>query len=583
MWSGRRGPDGAQLLAAAPLLRAALAAAGYGYDAVAELLGPLAHAALGRNETTPGLRRTADGSPLATLVRLFLLQASVPRDHAERALPGLVDRLVSAGLLATGGGEAVACLDVRPYAATDAAGDRDLWVVSDLTPGLDGSPTHVGADHVLGVSPASVSLAQLTLRHRVGRALDLGTGCGVQALHLAGHVDRVVATDVNARALALAACTVALNDVAGVDVRDGSFLEPVAGERFDLIATNPPFVISPGTGERLVYRDSGLPGDRAVELIVRAAPDHLTDGGWCQVLANWIVPADGTWDERLATWLDGRCDALVVQREVLDPAEYVELWLTDSGHHGSPDYAARYDTWLSWLDRHGVAGVGFGWLNLRRRPGDAGDGRHELWDWPYAVEQPIAPAVAEWASALDSPGSVADLAAAILRRAEDVVQETVGPPGGEHPERIVLRRQRGFRRARTVDTVEAALVGASDGDLAVGALLAAIAALLDRDPAELTAAVPPGGPGAPRRGVPARLSLAPRQPRPTVTRDPVTRAGAVRPGPAPVPLLAAAGLERDLRRAPAGPVTSQDPSPARVSRAPGVCPHRPSRPGATRA
>ena len=37
----------------------------------------------------------------------------------------------------------------------------------------------------------------------------------------------------------------ALNEVE-VDVRDGSFFEPVAGERFDLIATNPPFVISPG-------------------------------------------------------------------------------------------------------------------------------------------------------------------------------------------------------------------------------------------------------------------------------------------------------------------------------------------------
>ena len=52
-------------------------------------------------------------------------------------------------------------------------------------------------------------------------------------------------------------------------MRDGSFFEPVAGETFDLIATNPPFVISPATGERLVYRDSGLPGDRVVEHIVR--------------------------------------------------------------------------------------------------------------------------------------------------------------------------------------------------------------------------------------------------------------------------------------------------------------------------
>ena len=46
----------------------------------------------------------------------------------------------------------------------------------------------------------------------------------------------------------------------------------------------------------------------------------------------------------------------------------------------------------------------------------------------------------------------------------------------------MLRQQRGFRRARRADTVVAALVGACDGELAVGALLDAVAQLLDRDP-----------------------------------------------------------------------------------------------------
>lgn len=347
---------------AAPL-REALLTADFTYDAVSALLGPQAHEALSRNETTPGVRRTTDGSPLATLARLFLLQTAVPATDAERALPGgLVDRLVNAGALVQSIGEVAARLDVRPYATEEG----DLWVVSDLTPGLNGIATSVTGDYVLGISPASSSLAQLTLRHDVGTSLDLGTGCGVQALHLATHSDRVVATDVNQRALAIARFNAALNDVDDkVDVRDGSFFAPVAGERFDLIATNPPFVISPATGERLVYRDSGLPGDQVVEHIVRTAPDHLTDGGWCQVLANWVIDRDRPWDERLATWLPDDCDALVVQREVLDPASYVELWLKDAGHHpatgGDPAaYVQRYDTWLSWLEEQGVGGIGFG-------------------------------------------------------------------------------------------------------------------------------------------------------------------------------------------------------------------------------
>lgn len=463
-------------------LRAALVDADFTVDAVRDLLGEVADVALLRNETTPALRRTAnEHPPLSTLTRLFLLQTTVTAEAAEAALPDLVDRLVAEGVLDRSVGEVAARLDVRPYATEDS----QLWVVSDLTPGLDGLPQRVGADHVLGISQASTSLAQLTLRDPVARSLDLGTGCGVQALHLATHSDAVVATDVNQRALGIARFNAALNEVAErVEVREGSFFEPVHGERYDLIATNPPFVISPATGERLVYRDSGLPGDQVVEDLVRAAPDHLTERGWCQVLANWVVVRDRSWDERLDGWLSPDCDALVVQRELVDPAAYVELWLKDSGHHpatgGDPaEYHRRYDTWLSWLEEQGVQAVGFGWVNLCA----GGRGRHELWDWPYDVEQPIAPAIRGWADAVAtevSPDSRLTLRV-------DVLQETVGPAGAEDPETIVLRQQRGFRRARTADTVVAALAGACDGELSVGQILDAVAQLLALDPAETRA------------------------------------------------------------------------------------------------
>ncbi len=453
-------------------LRDGLTDIGFTYDAVVELLGPRAHQALARNETTPGLRRTADGSPLATLTRLFLLQGRVPESHVDRALPGLLGDLVGEGLLERGGGQVAALLDLRPY-ATD---DQDLWVVSDLTPGLDGSGSRVGADHVLGISPAATSLAQLTLRDPVARSLDLGTGCGVQALHLAAHSQRVVATDVNERALRITRFNAALNGADAVEVRAGSLFEPVADEVFDLITTNPPFVISPATEERLTYRDSGLPGDTVVERIVREAPVHLAEGGWCQVLANWVIEQDRPWDERLGHWLAADCAALVVQREVLDPAEYVELWLKDAGLHGAADYQRRYDDWLGWLDDQGVEGIGFGWINLRRGPGTT-----ELLDWPYAVEQPIAPAIGQWSVATTTPVSLLDR----LVRREDVAQETSGEPGAEDPATIVLRQQRGFRRARQVDTVEAALVGASDGELTVGKILDAIATLTGSDPGQL--------------------------------------------------------------------------------------------------
>jgi hypothetical protein len=461
-------------------LRAALEQAGYTYEGVAGLLGPVAHAALSRNETTPGLRATRDGSRLATLTRLWLLQATVPLEAAGQALPGLVGPLEDLGIVERSGAEVSALVDVRPYADED----HDWWVLSDLTPGLDGRNLRVGPDHVLGISSASSSLAQLTVREPVARALDLGTGCGVQALHLATHAQEVLATDVNERALWLTRLNAELNGVADrVEAGEGSLYDPVAHEEFDLVVTNPPFVISPATDERLVYRDSGLPGDEVVRRVVSGAPAHLRPGGWAQVLANWVIETDRPWDERLREWVAGSgCDVWVVQREVADPAAYVELWLKDAGLHGTPEYVDRYDAWLGWFEEQRVEGIGFGWLNLHRT--DRTDPVLRFEEWPYDIEQPLGPEIADWGRRVDLERSLDDeaLLAARLVARSDVRQETFGLPGAEDPEQIVLRQQRGLRRARRTDTVEAGLVGACDGDLSVGQILDALATILGSEP-----------------------------------------------------------------------------------------------------
>lgn len=455
-------------------LRDALRAANYTVQAVSELLGAPAYRALMRNETTPGRRATADGSPLSTLTRLFALQLPVTENAARRALP--VPALVAAGLLERNGDEVRALIDVRAYGDEE----HDWWVVCDLTPGLDSQRSEVSPDHVLGISSASTSLAQLTVREPVGSALDLGTGCGVQALHLASHARRVVATDINPRALAMTRLAATLNEV-DVELRQGNLYEPVGAERFDLIATNPPFVVSPPGGELLSYRDSGLFGDEVVRRVVTAAPAHLNDGGWCQVLANWLHVRGQDWRERIDEWLDPGCDAWVLEREQVDLPAYVEMWLADAGLQASPDYVNRYDAWLSWFDDNGIDAVGFGWLSLRK----AGRGVpvRVLEEWPYEIEQPVAPAVCAWAERMDAlPPSDEGLERARLRQVPDLVQETVGKSGAEDPERIVLRLQRGVRRARGVDTVLAGFVGACDGDLSVGQLLDALAQLTGSDP-----------------------------------------------------------------------------------------------------
>ncbi|MEJ7635541.1 methyltransferase [Aeromicrobium sp.] len=459
-------------------LRAALTRADFTVDAVFALLGEDAHRALARNQTVPARRATRGGGALATLVRLFALQVGVDRHRADSALPGLVDPLIAADMLQASGSEVRALVDVRPY------GDEghDWWIVCDPTPGLDERPTPMNPEHVLGISEASSSLAQLTVREPVGTALDLGTGCGVQALHLAQHAERVVATDVNPRALAMARLTAALNGL-DIDVRDGSLFEPVAGEAFDLIATNPPFVISPPGNEVLVYRDSGMPGDSVVRHLVENAATHLNDGGWCQVLANWAHRAGTDWHSGLEEWFTGQpLDAWVVQRELVDPAEYVEMWLADAGLASAPDHAQRYDAWLDWFAEVGIEAVGFGWLSMRRT--DSTPVRR-LEEWAGEIAPPVAPAVAAWGLRTDLLRGLGDdeLLGRAFVQAPDLVEETRGPVGAEHPEAIVLRLQQGVRRARQVDTVEAGLVSASEGDLTAGQILDALASLLDLDAA----------------------------------------------------------------------------------------------------
>ncbi|MEU6854620.1 methyltransferase [Actinacidiphila alni] len=475
-------------------LRADLRAAAFTADGCLDLLGAAAWAALSRAETVPALRATRGGSPLETLVRLFLLQRPVPYDRARAALPR-IEEYAADGWLERDGDDVRATVDVRPYAGDDGA---DWWVVSDLGCAVGGAggigaggPEEAGAagvdraDLVLGVGGASTTLAGLTVREPVGSALDLGTGSGVQALHAARHATRVTATDVNPRALRFAALTLALSGAREPDLREGSLFEPVADERYDLIVSNPPFVISPGG--RFTYRDGGMAGDDLCRTLVQQSADHLNDGGYCQLLANWQHTEGQDWRERLASWIPRGCDAWIVQREVQDVTQYAELWLRDGGDHRTDPatYAARYDAWLDEFEQRKVNGIGFGWITLRKSGAEQPVITAE--EWPHPVEQPLGPHIAGWFARQDFLRTHDDAALLGSRftLGAEVVQEQVGLPGAEDPEHVVLRAARGMRRATKVDTVGAGFAGVCDGTLTAGRIVDAIAQLLGEDPVVL--------------------------------------------------------------------------------------------------
>ncbi|MBT2487827.1 class I SAM-dependent methyltransferase [Streptomyces sp. ISL-96] len=468
-------------------LRDALLAAEFTADGLLELLGAPAYAALARSETVPALRCTRGGSPLETLVRLFLLQQAVPTDRARAALP--LEQCLADGWLvrevADGGGGADggvrATVDVRPYGGEEG---QDWFIVSDLgraVGGAGGAGTR-DEDVVLGVGGASTTLAGITVRAPVSSALDLGTGSGIQALHAAQHAVKVTATDLNPRALQFARLTLGLSGAPEADLRQGSLYEPVGEETFDLIVSNPPFVISPGA--RLTYRDGGMGGDDLCRLLVQGAGERLNDGGYAQFLANWQHVEGEDWQERLRSWVPRGCDAWIVQREMQDITQYAELWLRDSGDHrcDPAEYAARYEAWLDEFEARKTKGVGFGWITLRKSGADIPSITIE--EWPHPVEQPLGPVVRAHFERQDYLRTHDDAAllAGHFKLADEVVQEQIGLPGAEDPEYVVLRQNRGMRRATKVDTVGAGFAGVSDGSLSAGRILDAIAQLLGEDP-----------------------------------------------------------------------------------------------------
>ena len=387
-----------------------------------------------------------------------------------------------------------ALFDLRPHAATLPGGDHEWWVVSDLGEVQTGKP--LADDHVLGIGGATLTLLEMTVRERVDSALDVGCGCGIQALYLATHADRVVATDLSSRACALTQFNAALNE-AVIDVREGSLFEPVEGETFDLIVTNPPFVITPdsvrGAAGLLEYRDGGMDRDNLVRAVLRRAPACLAEGGTLQMLANWEIPAsrnpDTQWFERIDAWLkDLPVDAWVVQRDVLDPARYVDMWIRDSGGQlmARADYERAFTSWLVDFRRAGTGAIGMGFVALRRLDeAEAASGGVRAFDLSLDGHAPRGCDVAWALASLRAP----ELWEVALTRASDVREERHYVPGSPDPELLILHQGGGLGRSVPVSSSVSAVVGASDGELTVGQIVAAVAMLTETEVDDVRAEV----------------------------------------------------------------------------------------------
>jgi hypothetical protein len=313
---------------------------------------------------------------------------------------------------------------------------------------------------------------------------------------------------VSERALRFAATTAALS---GQDweLRTGSLLDPVpAGETFDLVVANPPFVVSDGTGggpDRYTYRDSGRPGDDACAALIRELPRVLAPQGSAHLLANWLIPAPSAlgaqswavrdWADRVEAWLaDTGCDAWVWQREVVEPADYVTLWLRDAGlTPARPEWVARYDAWLDWFAARRVAAIGMGFVSMWRT--GASRPVRVLEDVPQAIDLPAGEQIADWILRTRWLAAVDDnaLLDCRLRARRGLTHEQTQrlDVGDWREVTSYLRQDDGLRWQVEIDDAVLGLVAACSGDRPLGLLVSLLAAAAARPVEEVAQAALP--------------------------------------------------------------------------------------------
>lgn len=457
-------------------VRAALDAAGYTDEGITRALGADHLSHLRDRRLAVLLHRTRGGTPLETLIRVFLLGQPVEAAEFARAVaPGTIEDWLGLGLLEAAGTAVRAAVQLRCYQGLVVA-----WDFARLGPG------GVRPDYVMGVSPSSLVLLAMTVRRPARAALDLGAGCGIQALMAARHCERVIGVDCNPRAVAMARFNACFNRIANAEFRLGDMFAPVAGEHFDLIVSNPPFIISPDF--RHMFLNSGSENDDVCRRIVREAPAYLSDGGFAILNANWAVLEGEDWKARLAGWFAGNgCDGLVLQQEMAAPDRYAAI-VIQAGEQAPEEFDRAFAAWMEYYAQRRLKAIGGGVIAMRRAAGRA--------NW-FAVEPgPVDFAVASgadierlfglrtWLQTVDENGFLE----ARLKLAEGVVldQTCQAEAGVWRPAVLRLRRVGGIGFGGTVDAPGAALLARCDGTQTVREHLRALAAMLHSDTANIT-------------------------------------------------------------------------------------------------
>lgn len=451
-----------------------LTSAGYTDKAMLELVDIPASSLPHDGGAALALASADKGSPLETLIHLFLVGAPVDARAVRRALqPMALEPWAEGGLLTLEGDKVRAQVRILPF--------RGFWLAHDLP------QRRQREDYVMGVGTSTLRLLEVAIRRPIRAMLDLGSGCGTHALFAARHAAKVIATDLNPRAVLFARFNFALNGASSVEALGGSLFEPVAGRKFDLVLSNPPFVISPDS--RYIYRDGGLPGDAFCERLVREAPAVLEEGGYCQILCSWAHVRGEDWRDRLTRWFrDCGCDAWVMRTETEEGAAYAYTWIRQTEAEEPVRMGELHRRWMESYRQQGIERVSTGVITMRKASGRSNWLR--LDDSPPRILGPCGDdieLVFTLRDFLETARDDARLLKARLRVSPvaELRQKLTPSEGAWIAEDMDLSREQGLGAVARVDAYVAGLVGRCDGRRTLDELIEELAAALGRSREEV--------------------------------------------------------------------------------------------------
>lgn len=455
------------------LLKQALATHGFTKKGVDACLGPTGREQLERGELTSLSGALDPTAPLVTLVGLFVAGLAVDAAAATDAFgfAGL-QALARSGLVTVGGGRVSTTVSLEPVAGLVIASDARTEASRP--------------DFVMRVAATTVALAGMTIRRPVASTLDIGCGSGFQALLAAAHSRRVTGIDANWRAVAFARFNGELNEISNVRFEERDLFSAWPPHTFDLIVSNPPFVISPGRGHQ--FRDSGQEGAVISSHLVGVIARTLAPGGTGQFLVNWPV----TDDDRSARWLQdwfeaSGCDAWILHETTEPVAAYVTKWLGDTDPGLGPG-DPRYDEWLQWFCDRDISGVGYGLVTMAKRASGCGSLRID-----DAPDDYVFPCGAELADRMARHALLTEPDAALLRRTWRPAASLAiaDDADGDRGALVDLRLTRGLCWRHRVEPTTALLLAGCDGECSLAAVIARVAAEAGVDPVGLTGLVLP--------------------------------------------------------------------------------------------